>query len=105
MNYLVKGKVLDQRTGAGIGGLRVEAWDKDPSADDYVGFDFTREDGSYEIVFDQGMYQELLFDCWPDLYFKVYRDQILLLSTEDSVAWDLRTPVHEIDLVIPSVAD
>lgn len=35
MYYEVKGKVVD--LSAGVAGVRVEAWDKDPGADDYLG--------------------------------------------------------------------
>ena len=102
MNHLVRGRVIDQRSGAGIGGLRVEAWDKDSSSDDYVGFDFTLGDGSFEIVFDEAMFQEICFDRWPDLFFRVYDDNTLLLSTEASVAWNVKTPVFEVTLAIPA---
>jgi hypothetical protein len=101
MNFLIKGKVTDQRAGSSLGGLRVEAWDKDRSEDDYLGFDFTLSDGSFEIVFDEGMYSEVCLDPWPDIYLKVYRDSTLILSTEDSVTWNVRTSVCEIVLTVP----
>ena len=37
MAYLIKGTVVDERTGSGVGDLRVEVWDKDPGVDDYLG--------------------------------------------------------------------
>lgn len=37
MRYEIKGRVIDEFTSDGIGGVRVEAWDKDPGLDDYLG--------------------------------------------------------------------
>ena len=37
MRYEIRGRVIDEFTGDGIGGVRVEAWDKDFLFDDYLG--------------------------------------------------------------------
>ena len=103
MNYLVKGKVIDQRTGSGVGGLRVEAWDKDPGSDDYLGSAVTQEDGSFEIVFNEYLFRELFLDYRPDLYFKVFYGGTLLLSTENSVLWNVGSQVTEVTLTVPTV--
>lgn len=38
MRHEIRGRVVDQFTGDGIGGVRVEAWDKDFLAEDFLGF-------------------------------------------------------------------
>lgn len=83
--FEIIGKVIDSNTQAGISSLKVEAWDKDVKYDDFVGVGFTGRDGSFDIKFDQTYFREFARDDFPDLYFKVYRREVLLKSTEDSV--------------------
>lgn len=92
MRYEIRGRVIDQFTDDGIGGVRVEAWDKDFGLDDYLGSASTRSDGSFSISFDESAFRDIFFDNWPDLYFKVYCYNELLASTENSVRWNLKDP-------------
>ncbi len=103
MAYLIRGTVVDERTGSGVGGLRVEVWDKDPGADDYLGSAATQDDGSFEISFNDYLFRELFFDLRPDLYFRVFYGDALLISTEDSVIWNVQKPGKEVTITIPSV--
>ena len=48
----IRGQVVVSFTGDGIGGVRVEAWDKDFGLDDYLRSATTISDGSFSIVFD-----------------------------------------------------
>ncbi len=92
MRYDIRGKVVDSFTGDGIGGVRVEAWDKDFGLDDHLGSAATISDGSFSISFDEGAFRDIFFDKRPDLYFKVYCYNELLASTEDSVLWNVKNP-------------
>lgn len=92
MRYEMRGRVIDQFTGDGIGGVRVEAWDKDRHLDDYLGSATTSTDGSFLIGFDDSAFRDIIIEQWPDLYFKVYGNNELLASTEDSVLWNVRNP-------------
>ena len=92
MRHEIRGRVVDQFTGDGIGGVRVEAWDKDFGADDFLGFASTRSDGSFSITFDESAFRDIFFDRRPDLYFKVFCFNELLVSTEDSVLWNAAEP-------------
>src|SRR5262245_56065813 len=89
MRYEIRGRVIDSFTGDGISGVRVEAWDKDLFLDDYLASASTLTDGSFAMSFDHTAFADL-FDQWPDLYFKVYCHNELLVSTEDSVLWNIR---------------
>jgi len=91
MRYEIRGRVIDAVSGDGIGGVRVEAWDKDFGLDDYLGVATTITDGSFVISFDETAFRDL-FDQWPDLYFKVFCHDTLLASTEDSVVWNVKQP-------------
>lgn len=92
MRYEIKGHVVDSFTGEGVGGVRVEVWDKDFGLDDYLGAATTRSDGSFSITFEDSAFRDIFFDNWPDLYFKVYCYNELLASTEESVLWNVRNP-------------
>lgn len=92
MRYEIRGRVVDSFTGDGIGGVRVETWDKDFGLDDYLGSATTISDGSFSISFDDSAFRDIFFDNWPDVYFKVYCYNELLASTEDSVLWNVKDP-------------
>jgi hypothetical protein len=65
MRHEIRGRVIDQFTGDGIGGVRVEAWDKDFGLDDFLGFASTRSDGSFSVTFDESAFRDLFFDNFP----------------------------------------
>jgi plastocyanin len=91
MRYEIRGRVIDAVSGDGIGGVRVEAWDKDLGLDDYLGVASTITDGSFVIGFDDTAFRDL-FDRWPDIYFKVFCYDTLLASTENTVVWNVKQP-------------
>lgn len=101
MRYEIQGKVIDSSTGAGVAGVRVEAWDKDRGADDFLGFAATISDGSFSITFDEDSFRDLFPERWPDIYFKVFCRGELLASTEDSVLWNVKQPDVHVTIEVP----
>jgi plastocyanin len=101
MRYEIRGRVIDQFTGDGISGVRVEAWDADFGLDDYLGSATTLTDGSFAIAFDDSAFADIFFDNWPDLYFKVYCYGELLASTESSVRWNVTKPHVGVEIKAP----
>jgi hypothetical protein len=103
--FRINGHVIDGTTRQGIARLRVEAWDKDLISNDLVGSSVTDEQGAFQIEFTSSYFAELFLDQQPDLFFKVFREE-LIKSTEDSVLWNVAAGntkvVIEVD--VPAVA-
>jgi len=91
-NYRIRGTVVSERDGQGVAYLEVEAWDKDMLIDNFVGSAKTSKTGRFTIKFDSSYYKELCFDRKPYIFFKVYKEQELIHSTEDSVLWNVSNP-------------
>lgn len=89
--FKISGEVIDPKTNKGVGRLRVEAWDLDKKYHDLLGVDTTSGEGQFQITFDESYFREFAPGKAPDLFFKVYRGNRLIKSTEDSVIWDAKT--------------
>ncbi len=87
--FHIFGRAIDRQNRFGIAGLRVEAWDKDLICNDLVGSSITDEQGTFRMEFDESYFRELFHDRRPDLFFKVFRENDLIKSTEDSVLWNI----------------
>jgi hypothetical protein len=70
--YIIAARVVDQDTGQGIPGLKIEAWDKDILFDDPLGKATTQMDGSFKIQIAADTIQGLFKEKKPNLYFKVF---------------------------------
>ncbi len=107
--FQITGKVIDRLSQLGIPDLHVEAWDKDLLFDDCVAKAVTDNAGCFQMEFGESGFAELFFEQRPDLYFKVYREQILLWSSENSVLWNIASGstlvTIEVDAEQPSSTD
>lgn len=103
-NYQISGKVIDKQTGKGIPGLRIEAWDKDLIIDDLLGMAASDENGFFIIRFEDRYYKEIVLDRRPDIYFKVYKEDRLLLDTSDHVMWNVKDDLDSVVLQVPPEA-
>ncbi len=82
--FTLRGKIL--RNNLGVEGLHVEAFDHDHlSKDDKLGNATTGADGSFSIQFNQSDFSSWGMDKRPDVYFKIYKDEELILTTKDKV--------------------
>lgn len=89
--FYVKGVVINTDTQKGLGGAKVEAWDKDKVYDDLLGVAFTSRQGKFQLEFNENYYREFAKEIAPDIYFKVFWGNKLIKNTEDSVIVDAKS--------------
>jgi hypothetical protein len=96
VSYRIAGRLLHSVTRAGIGGLRVEAWDKTPRTGGTIGAaTHTADDGTFDLALAPRPTDSVP----PDLYFRLYAGETAVPLPEPSVSWDnagLGTTVIEI---------
>jgi hypothetical protein len=102
--YSISGIVVSSKRQQPLPGLRVEAWDKDMLIDDLLGTATTESRGFFILTFDQKYYKELVFDRKPDIYFKVYSGDRLVLDTSDKVLFNITPKPDPIMLTVPEEA-
>jgi len=88
--YRIIGRVINRMNRQGIGGLRIEAWDKDMIFNDLLGSATTDTQGKFLIVFDESRFKELFGDDSLDLFIRVFQEGVLIKSTEESVLWNVK---------------
>lgn len=102
--YAITGKVLEATSRIPVPGLRVEAWDKDLIFDDLVGSSVTNENGEFSFSFDDKYFRELFLDRRPDLFFRVFFNDTLVLDTQEQVLWNLMDKTKSIELLVAGSA-
>lgn len=70
MQYIIKGKIRDSE-GKGLGGLSVNAFDKDPLSDEFLGSSLTDDDGHFEIAFASKDFDRFHLEGAPEVYLKI----------------------------------
>lgn len=69
--FSIRGRITDKKSGRGVFGLFVKAFDKEHLYDDLLGEVITDRNGNYEIVYDRKNFRELFFENRPKLYLRV----------------------------------
>ncbi|HYP52506.1 MAG TPA: hypothetical protein VEQ42_03140, partial [Pyrinomonadaceae bacterium] len=98
--YELNGRVVDRATNDGAAGLRVEAWDKDARRDDALGHAHTDVKGLFTISFDRSAFSDKGRDRLPDIYFRVFHGDELLLDTAETFARDFKDWATPFELVV-----
>src|SRR2546423_7596111 len=99
-NYRILGRVIDRTTRQGVAGLKVEAWDKEKIVRDRVGFTTTKEQGAFQIEFTVSFFEQLFLHREPDLFFKIFRGEELIKSTENSILWNVKAGETKIEIEV-----
>jgi hypothetical protein len=98
--YRINGRVIDRRTERGVRGLRVEAWDRDTRYHDLLGDDVTDPEGRFVIRFTGAYFGDYGGDRTPDVFFRVFLGDELLLSTQGAPRENERATEIEVTLVV-----
>lgn len=96
----IAGYIIDKNTKKGTPSLKVEAWDKDLSANGFVGEATTDSNGHFQISFTKVHFRKLFSDTTPDLYFRIYQKDKMIHSTQDSVMWNIEGNQNNIEIII-----
>jgi hypothetical protein len=79
--YVIEGLVVDRATQRPVPGARVEAWDRDTRYHDLLGQVVTDVHGAFTISFGQEYFGDYAPDRAPDVFYKVFLDDQLVLTT------------------------
>jgi hypothetical protein len=94
--HVVSVAVRFLKSGAPCSGYDVAMWDLDLFFDDHLGTKSTDAEGRCEIAVLPEYYREYLFDRRPDVFFRVYKDGILVRDTRKEVICNLDAGPHEV---------
>jgi len=81
IEFEITGQIININTNSGIPDLDIEAWDNDIDFDDQVGTANTDFLGRFSILFNSDYFFEPGENALPDIYFKIYSNTQLLLTT------------------------
>ena len=73
--FTINGRLISSKDKTPIGGLKVEAWDKDLLIDDLLGSSVTDSNGNFTITFRKKYYKEIILDRKPDIYFRILKEE------------------------------
>ena len=98
--HRITGRVINIQDQRGVPELRVEAWDKDLIFNDLLGSAVTDREGRFQMEFDASYFHEIFADRSPDLYFKVFRNNVLILDTKNSVWYNVKDEHFDVTLEV-----
>ena len=82
--FRISGQVVDNRRRRPVAGVHVQAWDLDVRFHSLLGSADTDAEGRFKIAFNESYFGDYGGDQLPDLFFRVFRNEELLLSTEST---------------------
>src|SRR5260370_41576136 len=94
----IQGLVIDALTPRPLSDWRVEAWYCDPRFDERLSMAVTGADGRFAIEFEIPP-ARALSERPMDIYFKVFRGEVLVEDTRSQMLWNPRDP--NVRVVIP----
>ena len=99
--FQISGRVINSETRLGVADLNIEAWHKDEPLDKLIGPPLrqmvkTTAEGHFHITATKEHFKQFSIPPRPDLFFKVYREDKLIKSTEDAVLIGVKSCIEGI---------
>lgn len=85
--YEIRGRAVDRRTRKGVPELKVQVWDQDEILRAPVATGETDERGGFQIPVDLTRLRRLYRGRPFKLFFRLYRDDMLIADTREAIAW------------------
>lgn len=82
LRFGVSGRLISKKGKVALPGLKVEVWDKDVKINDFLGVAFSDAEGNFSLTFSEDKYLDHPHDALPDMFFRVFQKETLVLSTE-----------------------
>lgn len=101
----INGHTVEEESGQGIAGLRVEVWDIDHIIGYAVGDAFTDDTGFFLMEFPESYLHDIFGERAPRLYFRIFREETFLKTTEGSLVWSLENGDEIMEIYIPGLTD
>jgi hypothetical protein len=98
--WKIVGRVLDAASGRPGAGLRVEGWDRDTKYHDLLGGAVTDVDGRFAFAFDERWFGDHAPDRLPDIFFRVFRRDALVHTTESEPRMNVPPGPVQVDLAV-----
>jgi len=86
----ITGRVVTVGTETGLSALRVQSWARDEKQSILLGESITNAEGGFDFTFEDPQFQDPSKKV-PDLFFRIYRGEELIKSTEASPIRDNRS--------------
>lgn len=87
MSIVINGQVVDRRTADGVVGLRVEGWSANRLTVGPLATAETQRDGAFQLTVEEPVRQRVISGGTDELFFRVFREDRLLASTEAGPRW------------------
>jgi LysM repeat protein len=100
----ITNRIIERPTEEALPGLRVEWWDKARRLPECLGSAVTDDQGKVEFKLKESYVKAIFADRQPDFYFKIYRNDKMLTSTEDSILWNPKDIREELVIALDSPA-
>ena len=102
MAFKIEGKIKEKSSNKPVAGLRVEAWVKELDFKDYLEFTVSDDEGGFTFDFGESILQDLFPELSPEIYFKIYHNDELLVTTKDS-ALDAKVKKTPLTIKVPQM--
>ncbi|WP_456462532.1 Tc toxin subunit A-related protein [Reichenbachiella sp.] len=96
----VKGKVIEKKSKNPVGNVAVQLIANDVKNGTYLNTTLTSGEGEFTTVVDPRVFSDRLTNPYPDLFFRIYKDNRLLYASDKSGLKDITSHLQFTEMVI-----